>query len=79
MNAVSARTLDFFDRHVVQHIVEKYGFDELQAIKAGKYKGKYKIKKLGLRPAMSLYHSEPFIIDNDGRTITRSPGKTQPE
>ena len=28
MNAVSARTLDFFDRHVVQNIVEKYGFDE---------------------------------------------------
>ena len=26
MNAVSARTLDFFDRHVVQNIVEKYGF-----------------------------------------------------
>ncbi len=39
-------------------------------ISAGKYKGKYKIKKLGLRPAMSLYHSEPFIVDNDGRTIT---------
>ena len=39
-------------------------------INAGKYKGKYKIKKLGLRPAMSLYHSEPFVVDGDGRNIT---------
>lgn len=36
----------------------------------GKYKGGYKLKKLGLRPAMSLYKSEPFIFSNQGRDIT---------
>jgi len=29
-----ARTIDFYDRHVSQMIAEKYGFDEMKAIRA---------------------------------------------
>lgn len=33
MTRVSARTLDFFDRQVVSMIIEKYGINEMEAIK----------------------------------------------
>lgn len=38
-------------------------------IQSGKYKGGYKLKKLGLRPALSLYKSEPFVFSGQGRDI----------
>ena len=38
-------------------------------IQAGQYKGKYKIKKLGFRPPLSLDKSEPFVYTNQGRDI----------
>jgi hypothetical protein len=33
MNRVSARTLDFFDRTVIEKIIEKYGLDEKEALR----------------------------------------------
>lgn len=38
-------------------------------ITAGQYKDKYKIKKLGFRPPLSLDKSEPFIYTDQGRRI----------
>jgi hypothetical protein len=33
MNKIDARIIDFFDRHVSHMIIEKYGFDEMKAIR----------------------------------------------
>ena len=59
MNPVSAQTLDFFDRHVAQHIVEKYGFDELEAIKAFISSETYMMLR---DPELELYKVSPLII-----------------
>lgn len=59
MSTISARTLDFFDRHVVQKIVEKYGFDELQAIKAFIGSQTYSLLK---DQELELYKVSPLII-----------------
>lgn len=33
MMKVAARTIDFFDRHVIRMIIDKYGFEEMEAIR----------------------------------------------
>ena len=72
MNAVSARTLDFFDRHVVQHIVEKYSFDELQAIKAFISSETYAMLQ---DPELELYKVSPLIIFDmwESEQVTGNP------
>ena len=59
MTHIPARTLDFFDRHVVKSIVEKYGFDELQAIKAFINSETYAMLQ---DPELELYKVSPLII-----------------
>ena len=34
MTMVNPRTLDFFDRYITRMIIEKYGFDEMKAVKS---------------------------------------------
>lgn len=72
MNPVSARTLDFFDRHVAQLIVEKYGFDELEAIKAFISSETYTMLR---DPELELYRVSPLILFDmwESEQITGNP------
>lgn len=59
MQRIPARTLDFFDRHVVKAITEKYGFNELEATK--KFIGS-KTYQMLIDPQLELYKVSPQII-----------------
>ncbi|MDO4430300.1 MAG: hypothetical protein Q4B95_03240 [Lonepinella koalarum] len=59
MNRVPARTLDFFDRHIISAIVEKYGFSELQATKDFIRSETYKMLS---DPELELYKISPNIL-----------------
>lgn len=72
MTRVSARTLDFFDRFVVKNIVEKHGFDELQAIKAFIGSQTYQMLQ---DPELELYKVSPLIVFDmwESEQITGNP------
>jgi hypothetical protein len=72
MNKVPARTLDFFDRYVVNAIVEKYGFNELQATKD--FIGS-KTYQMLIDPELELYKVSPFILFDmwENEKITGNP------
>ncbi|UNU72560.1 hypothetical protein LU293_05405 [Moraxella nasovis] len=72
MNKVPARTLDFFDRHVVQNIVQKYGLDELTAIKDFIGSQSYAMLQ---DPELELYRLSPLIIFDmwESEKITGDP------
>lgn len=59
MNRISARTLDFFDRQVTKAIEEKYGLNELSAIKSFIQSETYKMLS---DPELELYKLSPRII-----------------
>lgn len=59
MKRVPARTLDFFDRHIVRAIVEKYGFSELQATKDFIQSETYQMLT---DPELELYKVSPYIL-----------------
>ena len=72
MNPVSAQTLVFFDRHVAQLIVEKYVFDELEAIKAFISSETYMMLR---DPELELYKVSPLIIFDmwESEQVTGNP------
>ncbi|MBN6711560.1 hypothetical protein JFL47_11320 [Haemophilus haemoglobinophilus] len=72
MNRVPARTLDFFDRHVVKAIVEKYGFSEFEAIK--KFIGSETYQML-IQTELELYKVSPQIIFDlwESEQVTGNP------
>lgn len=59
MNRISARTLDFFDRQVTQAIGEKYGLNEISAIKSFIQSETYQMLS---DPELELYKLSPRII-----------------
>lgn len=56
---VEARTLDFFDRHVVNMMIEKYGFDEFEAIRKFLESETYQML---IDVETALYQVSPLII-----------------
>ena len=51
----------------------EHGFSILEKVytrvKDGKYKGWFKVAKLGYRHPLSLYQAEPFVFGSDGREL----------
>ena len=72
MNRITARTLDFFDRHVVELMVKKYGLDEWQAIKEFIYSQTYQMLQ---NPELALYQLSPLILFDmwEAEKITGNP------
>ncbi|ULJ60962.1 hypothetical protein [Wielerella bovis] len=56
---ISARTLDFFDRHIIQAIMEKYGLPEMQAIKQFIQSETYQML---IDEELELYQVSPLIL-----------------
>jgi hypothetical protein len=59
MSRVSARTLDFFDRTVIEKIIEKYGLDEKEALRRFIKSKTYKILT---RPELAFDKGSPLIV-----------------
>lgn len=72
MKIISARTLDFFDRQVVSDIIEKYGLDEIVAIKRFIQSETYQML---INPELELYKVSPKIIFDmwESEQITGNP------
>lgn len=56
---IEARTLDFFDRHVAQYIIDKYGLNEIKAIKQFIQSETYQML---IDPELELYKVSPRIL-----------------
>ena len=59
MMRVDTRIIDFIDRYVVQMIIEKYGFDEMAAIRAFIESETYQML---IQPELEIYAMSPRII-----------------
>lgn len=72
MNRIPARTLDFFDRHVIDEIIKKYGLNEWQAMRAFIYSQTYQMLQ---NPELELYKVSPLIIFDmwESEKITGNP------
>lgn len=72
MKRVPARTLDFFDRYIILAMVEKYGFNELDAIKIFISSETY---RLLIDVELELYKVSPYIIFDmwENEKITGNP------
>lgn len=76
MTRVSARTLDFFDRQVTDMIIEKYGIDEIEAIK--KFL-KSKTYQMLLDTEAEVYKMSPHIVFDmwESEMVTGDPRNSQ--
>lgn len=76
MTRVSARTLDFFDRQVTDMIIEKYGIDEIEAIK--KFL-KSKTYQMLLDTETEVYKMSPRIVFDmwESEMVTGDPRNSQ--
>ena len=76
MTKIAARTIDFFDRHVIRMIVTKYGFDEMKAIKAFIGSETY---QLLIDPDLEIYKISPRIVFDmwESEQITGNPRNSQ--
>lgn len=59
MNRISARTLTFFDTIVIDKIIEKYGFEEHEAIDAFLQSKTYKML---IDKELEIYAMSPLIV-----------------
>jgi len=76
MTTVNVRTLDFFDRHVTNGIVEKYGFDEMKAIRIFLESETYQML---IDPELEIYKMSPKIVFDmwESEQITGDPRNSQ--
>ena len=76
MNKVSARTIDFFDRQVAFLIIEKYGFEEMNAIRLFLESETYKML---IDKELEVYTMSPKIVFDmwEAEQITGSPRNSQ--
>lgn len=76
MTEVNARTKDFFDRHVTQMIVEKYGLDEMKAIRSFIHSETYQML---INPEMEVYKLSPRIVFDmwESEQVTGDPRNSQ--
>jgi len=59
MTKVDVRTIDFFDRHVSRLIIVKYGFNEMDAIRAFIESKTY---QMFIDPELEIYQMSPSIV-----------------
>ncbi|MDL2301999.1 hypothetical protein LJC58_06565 [Lachnospiraceae bacterium OttesenSCG-928-D06] len=76
MTKIPARTLDFFDRQVTGQIIEKYGFDDMMAVRSFINSETYKML---LDPAAEIYAMSPRIVFDmwESEQITGDPCNSQ--
>ena len=76
MTKIPARTLDFFDRHVTRLIIEKYGLDDMEAIRSFIKSETYKML---IDPAMEIYRMSPHIVFDmwESEQVTGDPRNSQ--
>ena len=71
-----ARMMDFYDRHVSQLIMEKYGFDEKRAIRAFMESETYRMLS---DPETEVYTFSPLAVFDmwDCEKVTGDPRRSQ--
>jgi hypothetical protein len=76
MTSVNVRTIDFFDRQVTQQIVEKYGFQDLAAIRSFLKSETY---KMFINSELEIYKMSPRIVFDmwESEQITGDPRNSQ--
>lgn len=76
MMKVDARTADFFDRHVVRMIIEKYGLNEMEAIRAFLESKTYQML---MNAEMEVYKLSPRIVFDmwESEQVTGDPCNSQ--
>ena len=76
MIKVNARTRDFFDRYVCGLIIEKYGFDEMKAIRSFITSETYQML---IDPELEVYKFSPHIVFDmwESEQVTGEPRNSQ--
>jgi hypothetical protein len=76
MTKVDTRTIDFFDRHVSHLIIEKYGFDEMIAIRAFIESETYQML---IDAELEIYKMSPRIVFDmwESERVTGNPRNSQ--
>ena len=59
MRKIPARTMDFFDRHVIKQIIDKYGLNEMDAIRRFLESETYRMLA---DPELEIYKMSPRIV-----------------
>lgn len=76
MTKIPTRTIDFFDRQVIRLIIEKYGFDELEAIRLFLKSETYQML---IDPELEIYKMSPRIVFDmwESERVTGDPRNSQ--
>ncbi|HCC37424.1 MAG TPA: hypothetical protein DEQ14_07300 [Treponema sp.] len=76
MTKIPARTIDFFDRQVTRLIIEKYGFDDMTAIRSFLESETYQML---IDPELEIYKMSPLIVFDmwESEQVTSDPRKSQ--
>jgi hypothetical protein len=76
MNTIPVRTLDFFDRHVSYLISEKYGMQNIEAIRSFLSSETYKML---IDSELEIYKLSPRILFDmwESEQVTGSPCNSQ--
>lgn len=76
MKTPDVRTMDFFDRHVSEMIIEKYGFDDREAFRAFLESETYQMLLDG---EQEIYTMSPRIVFDmwESERITGDPRRSQ--
>ncbi len=76
MTKIPARTIDFFDRQVTRLIIEKYGFDDMAAIRSFLESETYQML---IDPELEIYTMSPHIVFNmwESEQVTSDPRNSQ--
>lgn len=72
---IAARTLNFYDKEVVNSIIEKYGLDDREAIREFLFSETYRML---LDPETELYKVSPLIIFDmwEAEKVTGNPRRS---
>ena len=75
MTMVNPRVLDFFDRYITRMIIEKYGFDEMEAMRS--FVGSEAYQML-IDSDLEIYKMSPRIVFDmwESEQITGDPGNS---
>lgn len=76
MTKIPARTIDFFDRQVTQLMIEKYGFNDMEAIRSFLKSETYKML---IDPELEIYKLSSRIVFDmwESERVTGNPRNSQ--
>jgi hypothetical protein len=76
MTNISARTADFFDRQVTRLIIEKYGYEDKEAIRSFLESKTYRML---IDPELEIYKMSPLIVFDmwESEQVTGDPCNSQ--